>query len=254
MSAGRSLYTLGFEISPVILTNGIATFIPGGMLPIISLTEAANFVSGILSGGGPTDLTDYFAHFAPLPGGTLISQKIATYPLANQAVAANAAITDPLQISLTMLVPANGEAGYALKLATMTALQATLAQHNSMGGTYVVATPSYIFTNCVMLTLRDVSSSESNQPQHRWQWDFLQPLISLSDIQSVQNAAMSKITSGLPTDGSLYGGAQSVNVPPTLASMSTVPAATSVQGASTAPLVPVTSSPLPNLTPSGSQY
>lgn len=247
MSAGRTAYQLAFEISPIVLTNGIATNIPGGMLPIISLTQSVNFLSGVLSGGGPTDLDSYFAHFNPLPGGSLISQKYATFPLANQAVAANAAITDPLTISLMMVVPANGPSGYAAKLATMTLLQSILSQHNAQGGTYVVATPSYFFTNCVLLNLRDVSSSESNQPQYRWQWDFWQPLIALSDIAQVENAAMSKITGGLNTDGSLFGGSQSTNVPSSLNSVSAVPAATSVQGAQTAPLIPVTSAPLPSI-------
>ena len=69
------------------------------MLPIISLTQSVDFVAGVLSGGGPETLDDYFAHFNPAPGTALIAQKIATFPLANQAVAANAAITEPLPIS-----------------------------------------------------------------------------------------------------------------------------------------------------------
>jgi hypothetical protein len=247
MSAARDLYKLTFEISPIMLTNGIATFMPGGMLPIISLTQSVDFVAGVLSGGGPATLDEYFAHFNPAPGTALISQKIATSPFANQSVAANAAITDPLPISMHMLVPAKAPGGYAVKLATMLALTAALKAHNALGGTFIVATPSYFFTDCVMLDLRDISSAESKQPQYRWQWDFVAPLISLQQAQQVQNAAMSKITGGLPTDGALTGLGQTVNVPPSLAGMSTVPAASSVGAAGVAPLVPVTSSPLPAL-------
>ena len=38
MGFTRELYKLGFEVSPVILCNGIAQSIPGGMLPIVALT------------------------------------------------------------------------------------------------------------------------------------------------------------------------------------------------------------------------
>ncbi len=58
---------------------------------------------------------------------------------------------------------------------------------------------------------------------------------------------MSKITAGLPTDGSLTGLGQTVNVPPSLAGLSVVPAASGAGAAGIAPLTPVTSSPLPVL-------
>lgn len=249
MSAGRTAYQLTFEISPIMLTNGLATFMPGGMLPIISLTQSVDFIAGVLGGGGPASLDDYFAHFNPLPGTSLIKpQKFATFPLANQATAANAGIAQPVNISMMMIVPATGPGGYATKLATMTLLKAMLDLHNSQGGTYIVATPSYFYTDCVLLDVRDVSSAESKQPQYRWQWDFFQPLISISDVQTVENAAMSKITAGLPTDGSQFGLGQAVNAPPTLAGVSVVPAASGTGAAGIAPLVPVTSSPLPSLT------
>jgi hypothetical protein len=246
-SAGQTAYRITFEISPIMLTNGIAAFMPGGMLPIISLTQSVDFITGVLSGGGPTDLDNYFAHFNPLPGTSLIANKLATFPFANQATAANAIITQPLPVSMMMIVPAAGDGGYAIKLATMLALAATLKAHTNQGGTFIVATPSYFFTNCVLLDMRDVSSSESKQPQYRWQLDFSQPLISLQDASSVQNNAMSKITAGLPTDGSLTGLSQTINVPQSLAGLSVVPAASGLGAAGTAPLIPVTSSPLPAL-------
>lgn len=48
MSFTRELYKLGFEISPVILCDGVAQSIPGGMLPIVALTQSASYVSGLL--------------------------------------------------------------------------------------------------------------------------------------------------------------------------------------------------------------
>jgi len=201
LSPGLAAFKLSFELSPVILTGGIAGAIPGGMLPVIAITEALNFVDGLLSGGEDLGLDDFFAHFGPLPGGTLIEQRIGEYPFANQATAANAAIAQPLVIALRMICPAKDDAGYGLKLATMTALQATLAQHNAAGGTYTVATPSYFYTNCVMLDLTDGSDQRDKQMQNTWVWRFRRPLLTLQDALQAQNNLMSQITNGTSLGG-----------------------------------------------------
>src|ERR1017187_8109278 len=156
ISPGLAAFKLSFQLAPIILTGGIASAIPGGMLPLLAITEALNFTEGLPSGGNNLDdLDGFFATFHPLPGATLIDQQIGQYPFANQAVAANPVIAQPLSISMRMICPARDEAGYAIKLATMLALQSTLKQHNSQGGTYTVATPSFFFTDTVMTAMRD---------------------------------------------------------------------------------------------------
>jgi hypothetical protein len=130
VSALGAAYTLSFELSPIMLCGGIAQNIPGGVLPIIAITEAATFGSGLLGPGGPASLDNYFAHFTPLPGGTLAENQIGTYPFANQAVAANAIIAQPLTISMLMVCPAHTVSGYPGALVTMLALQ-TAAEHLS---------------------------------------------------------------------------------------------------------------------------
>jgi hypothetical protein len=207
------------------------------MLPIVAITEALNFVDGLLSGGGELDLDDFFAHFVPLPGSTLIDQRLGEYSFANQAVAANAVITQPLVVSLRMICPVKSDHGYAIKLATMMALQATIAQHNASGGTYTVATPSFIYTNCVSLGLRDTSSAESRQAQNTYQWDFRRPLLTLQDVQSAQNNLMSQITAGTPLSGlPAYSGlSAAVGIPSSLAAPSgVVPAAVGPAGSGVA--------------------
>ena len=201
MSLGCTVFKLGFEISPIILTNGIASKIPGGMLPIISITEAANFVKTLLSGGNVLNLDNYFAHFRPLPGATLQNNQIGQYPFANQSIAANAIITQPLDVSLIMSCPVKSAGGYTAKMITLSALKAALDAHNSSGGTYIVATPSYIYKNCILTNMRDVSGGESKQAQTDWQFDFPQPLISLSDAQKSQNSLMSKLSGGTSFSG-----------------------------------------------------
>ncbi|EBI9507420.1 hypothetical protein DLQ11_09155 [Salmonella enterica] len=106
MSFTRELYKLGFEISPVILCDGVAQSIPGGMLPIVALTQSASYVSGLMGGAIElTDLDKYFCHWRAAPGGTMVDYDIGRYPFANQAVAANALLSQPLRIPMLMDAP-----------------------------------------------------------------------------------------------------------------------------------------------------
>lgn len=199
MAIGRSIFRLGFEISPIILTGGIASLIPGGMLPIVAVTEAASLLSQVLRGDISLSLDKFFAHYVPMPGTTLANNVVGNYPFANQVVAANAVIKQPKNVSLRMHCPVKRAGGYTVKALTMMALTETLDAHVARGGTFIVATPSQIFTNCLLLQLRDISGGESKQAQSTWQWDFQQPLLALSQAEQVQNTLMQKISSGVPT-------------------------------------------------------
>lgn len=216
-TAGEAQFKLNFEISPITLTGGVALNIPGGMLPILSLTQAATF-TGLISGGEEISLDDFFAYFYPLPGSSLIEQQIGMYPFANQTVAANAIIVQPLSVSLLMMVPVRDPGGYVTKLSNMTAIQNTLRQHNTSGGTYTIATPSYFYTNCVMTGMHDISSGDSKQAQIQWKLDFIQPLISLQDASNfVLNSMMQQLISGVQTTGAGTGLQPTVGQPPSLA-------------------------------------
>jgi hypothetical protein len=200
-----SAFQLSFEISPIFLVNGIANASPLGVIPILALTETASFLTGILSGSPPTDLNQYFAHFVPMGGGTLIDVAYAKVPFANQQIAANAAIVQPLKISLEMNCPATNSTSYAVKLATMTALKFALDQHINQGGWFSIATPAYIYTNALLNRLADITTGGTGQRQLRYQWDFELPLLTLQQAQAAQNTLMQNITNGTQTDGSLTG-------------------------------------------------
>jgi hypothetical protein len=231
---GLLAFKLSFELSPIILTGGAASFIPGGMLPIIALTEAADFVTGLLSGNVNDDLDSYFAHFYPMPGGKLANNSIGEYPFANQQVAANAIIANPLNISMRMVCPAKGDGGYALKLATMVALQAVIANHTNSGGTFTVATPSYYYTDLILTGLTDVTSSGAKQPQSEWQWDFTQPLLTQAAADAAMNSMMNKLSQGLPSTGATSGLDTTVGAPNTLATSQVAPVASNTAGTSVA--------------------
>jgi hypothetical protein len=204
MPASNTQIQLAYQVCPVILTGGAAAQIPGGMLPILSLFYGA----GANSLGLPFDigdLDDAFGAFNVLPGGTLVSQQIAKYPFANQSVAANATIREPLTISVIMDAPMRGANAWAMKQMIMTSLKSTLDNHNNVGGTYAIITPAYLYTELIMTAMTDNSRGNNSLPQNAWRFDFEKPLVSLADIQGAQNQLMSKITNGTPTDGAQSG-------------------------------------------------
>ncbi|EBX9237472.1 Uncharacterised protein [Salmonella enterica] len=197
MSFTRELYKLGFEISPVILCDGVAQSIPGGMLPIVALTQSASYVSGLMGGAIElTDLDKYFCHWRAAPGGTMVDYDIGRYPFANQAVAANALLSQPLRIPMLMDAPVNENTGAMTKLVTLSSLQAVLQAHASLGGTFIVATPGIIYSNCILRTVRDVTGSSDALPQRQWLWDFEQPLLSESGAEQAINSYLGKIDNG----------------------------------------------------------
>lgn len=240
---GHALYKLAYQLSPIILHNGIAEFMPGAMLPLIILTEPVNFLSGVLHGDITIDTPDrYFAHFRPLPGTTLAEYQIGHYPLANQQVAANSTIAQPLRVSLRMDAPVQTAGGYTTKLATMIALKAAISKHVNSGGTFHVVTPSRIYTDCLLLGIKDVSDGQAQQPQNAWQWDFEQPLVTLDAVAGAQNNFMALITNGGVTGGALAGPAQTA-ANALSGGQIAIPAALLSPGA--VPTVPVLSAPVP---------
>ncbi len=207
MAFTRELYKLGFEISPVILNGGIAQSIPGGMLPIVALTQSASFVTGLLGGAiNLTDLDKYFCHWKPIQGATMVDYDIATYPFANQTVAANALLAKPLRVSLMMDAPVNENTGAMTKLVTLSALQSVLQAHANLGGTFIVATPALIYSGCILKTVKDVTSFNEPIPQKSWVWDFEQPLVTENGAKQAVNSFLSKIDGGTKvTDPSWTG-------------------------------------------------
>jgi hypothetical protein len=191
---------LQYQIAPIILTGGIASNSANSMLPMIALTNSNAFSPNMLNGGEDFALDDAFGIFSPVAGGSLVQQTIAQYPFANLSVAANAIIRDPIGISLIMVTPMKSPQAWEQKLAIMTALKATLDNHNNAGGTYTVMTPGFTYNNVLMLDLVDVSMSSSPIPQNAWRFDFSKPLVSLSDATAAMNNLMSQVTNGVPSN------------------------------------------------------
>lgn len=213
-------FKMAMQTSPIILTNGIATAL-GGALPILALTEStgslligaasagSNPLAGLLNTarnsfsltGVDQQLDSFFAHYVVMPGSSLINNQVATYPFANQQVAANAIIAQPLNVSLRMICPVSAATPWPVKFAIMSALQKSLSQHNSMGGTYSVVTPSYIYTNCIMTGMRDITSSGPDRIQETYQIDFFQPLVTQQAATQALNGLMNTINNGTPIVG-----------------------------------------------------
>lgn len=242
ISPGLAIFKTLFELSPIFLTGkGAAEFVPFNVLPLLTLTEALNLPVALITGAENIELDAFFAHYVPIPGGTLFDNAASEYPFANQAVAANALIQNPLQIALRMICPVRETLGYATKLATMMLVQKTLDYHNNNGGTYTVATPSYFYTNLIMTGMRDISGSDSKQAQHTWQLEFRQPLLTLEAAQAAQNGLMSKITGGTQVNGTpAWSGVDS-----SIGQSSPISTGTPVQGV-TVENLPATGTPGPS--------
>jgi len=190
--AFRDLYKFLFEKCPIFLTGGEYDF----PMPIIGLVgQLAALGQGILTNGALT-FDDFYADFLPLPGSNVINNAIATYPFANQQVAANAIIEQPKNISLIMIAPVRDTGGYLTKLAIFTALQTALQNHNNAGGSYTILTPAYPYFNCVMSSMTDITDGDTKQRQVQWQIDFVKPLISIADATAAFSNQMSKISNG----------------------------------------------------------
>jgi hypothetical protein len=197
-----SQITLLYQVTPIILTGGIADNISGGMLPLLALTNPNAFSDNLLSGNENFELDDAFAIFQPAVGGSLVEQTIATYPFANLSVAANAIIRNPINVSMIMITPMKQLGSWSQKLSIMSALKATLDSHNNAGGTYTVCTPAYTFIDMLLVNLIDCSMAQSPIPQNAWRWDFTRPLVSLADASGVQSNLMNQISNGVAPPGS----------------------------------------------------
>jgi len=176
-------YNQAFQVSPIILVGGIVANAQGGALPITSFLPT------------PTTPDDVIL-FVPLPGGTLVNNTVGMYPFANQQVAANAIIEQPLTISYVMIAPVRDPGGYTTKTAILTSLATSLQNHNAAGGLYNCATPAYLYNNCIMTGMTEVPGGETKQQQTRWQLDFIQPIVTQAAAAAAQSKLMSKLTAG----------------------------------------------------------
>lgn len=209
MSLGQSFYKLAFEKSPIFLNDGIASFVPGNTLPIIAITESVNFAQNVLTGNLSLNPDDFYATFYPMPGAKLHNNQIGNYPFANQKVAANAIIAQPLNISMRMNCTPRRPGGMITRTMTATALKNALDNHNFRGGTYTVLTPSFMYTGCILTGFTDITTGESKHQQTDWQLDFVQPLIASNEASIFHNSLIDKLDKGLPT-GVLWSGVPGV--------------------------------------------
>lgn len=190
---GVSTFQLQNEICPIILQDGIAQGLADGVMLITDLTEPG--------GTGGLSYNDYFAIYRNLPNGTLADWQIAEYPFASLVMAANAVIQMPLRISMLMICPAQTDPNrnYYAKTSVITALKTQLQTHVLMGGTFIVNTPGYTYTDLLLRQIRDVTSPSDKQVQTHFQLDFEQPLITQTGAGQVLGTFNNNVQNGLPT-------------------------------------------------------
>lgn len=195
----RSDFQLTYQTCPIVLVAGAAGT---GVMPITSILNP--FISSeslqVTSSGtvnSPNAVAANavtFGAFRVLPGGSLMDNDNAKYPLATMAVAANAIITNPLRVSVEMVTPASADVPMSVRLSRFTTLKTTLDKHIAAGGYFNIATPAFIYTGCLLLNLVDASDvPDGAQTQTRWVWNFEKPLITLEQAEAVVSSGMAKI-------------------------------------------------------------
>jgi len=182
-----------YQLAPIVLVGGIANNnVNNGQMTILALTEGIETVNY-------PNLGDYFAHFEPLPGGTLVDFSPAEYPFASMNMAANAMLQQALKISLKMICPARTDSNnYESIQSTITRIQQQLTAHILAGGTFTVATPATIYSDCLFTTLRDISNAGDKKVQGVFQLDFVKPLITLQAADAAFANLYAKLDGGLP--------------------------------------------------------
>ena len=118
-------------------------------------------------------------------------------------MAANAVVQMPLSISLVMECPAQAGGGYVNKTNVLSQMKAQLDTHILQGGTFTVATPAYTYAECLLKSIRDITSPSDKQVQKTYQWDFYQPLITQGAATQTFNTLYAKLNGGLPTNSTL---------------------------------------------------
>jgi hypothetical protein len=199
MNLGRFAYQLAFEKSPIFLNDGLAELMHLKVLPLISITEGIDIVRGLATGtANQITLDNFLATFYPMPGSKLVSYQAGQYPFANQKTAANSIIKQALSISIRMNVTPKAAGGMMSRTAVMMAMKAALEYHCEKGGYFTIATPANMYTGCLLMDITDITSGESKHQQTDWQFNFIQPLISLAEAADIaKNGKMSAIDNGI---------------------------------------------------------
>ena len=195
-SVGRAAFQAAFEISPILLKGGLAKEMGLDVAPLALLTQGISI---------PMSNEEFFAHWKPATGSTLMLNTVGNYPFANQSTAANAVIAQPLTVSMVMICPVNQSSSYATKAVKMNALIRAINLHIAKGGLFVVLTPAYIYDNCILTGIRDISAGETKQVQLMYSWDFTRPLIMTNnDAVGALSTLMDKIDKGVKLDSSAW--------------------------------------------------
>jgi hypothetical protein len=61
---------------------------------------------------------------------------------------------------------------------------------------YIVATPAYVYNFVVMTNMSDITSEGSRQQMIEWQFDFIQPILTLAAAQASYNALIQQLQNG----------------------------------------------------------
>ncbi|QCE32950.1 hypothetical protein FAI41_04700 [Acetobacteraceae bacterium] len=146
----------------------------------VAVSDAASGFNAI--GGnfalGTDSLDDLMLDWESSPNnqGTLFDTTPPSDPQANAQAQDDNQLIKPSSMSIRMKTAPHTVGHYATMLGLIPLMRAIFSQHKCLGGRYVVATPSYIWTNMVLQKFADITEEPGKTPGSLFQLDFVQPV------------------------------------------------------------------------------
>jgi hypothetical protein len=181
-------YKALYERSPIVLVEGIASFMPLKKMPISLLTNPIASVTQFFS----KDTYDG-AQWQVSGGSELFKAEVGKYPWFNADTAANSMMKKSCIVSMMMFVGLSGDMALAKRQTLITALIKAVNNHMARGGRYHVFTPALPYYDCLLLSITDKSGQYSQKvPQVVFEFTFEKLLIKEEDALKVLNNIMDK--------------------------------------------------------------
>ncbi|KMQ89825.1 hypothetical protein RF55_10510 [Lasius niger] len=205
------LFAVAFQKSPIYLTDGVVTKwgnsaltsvgqffdpnLPEGHpisnkfpFPLATLVADAlgvavsDTASGFNAIGGNfalgTDsLDDLMLDFEPVgKAGTLFESTPPSDPQVNAQAVDDNQLIHGSKMSLQMGVPPHTVGHYTALAALIPLMKAIFTQHQCLGGRYIIATPSYIWTGMMLTNFTDITEKPAQAPGSLFRLDFVKPV------------------------------------------------------------------------------
>ena len=140
--------------------------------------------AGLFLFGKPKNIPTPMLGFSYVQMGeaVLMDFDITMYPYLRRALTANGSIKKANSFTVKAMTPLTPENTLQANALKMNILLPALEKYTQLGGLYTFVTPYYVFRNCM---LSRVVAPEEKVPGTVFTFEFLQPVISSSDLSQI---------------------------------------------------------------------